>query len=263
MIGFVLSGFCWLTTSKLGTVFLGGCHAYKCMQECFGKIKRYIQSREKKGLRYTVSGYTVPFRVLFIPAGSLENLSRREVVLENLESRSPTHRGHFDHLNEEPNKKSNVEQNEEPKHEPNKEPKLEPNEDTVVDVGVVELGSDANDETFVEVGIEELGSDANEEIVVEVGQEQVKARRARKRGFACRSPYTEDIGRRKKNVSASRPLIMIPQDYTGFALQSYVGKGKGFPMYYIRRDAIIEQYHRYSGRYRMCWLFCQTNVIVT
>ena len=48
---------------------------------------------------------------------------------------------------------------------------------------------------------------------------------------------------------------MIPQDYTGFALESFVGKGEGLPMYYIQRDAIIELYHRYSGRYRMDWVF--------
>ncbi|KAL4581735.1 hypothetical protein LXL04_006263 [Taraxacum kok-saghyz] len=371
------------------------CHAYKCMQECFGKIKRFIQSGKKNGLRYTVSGYTVPFwiwiwemlpqlslinagrvgtslprmvqwvqvkkiewsaisdafkikktnnnmratdeerqqlyyqsykayiigQVLEIPfplryllkdeyliistderfsppqslTGSPENLSRRDVVLENLEGRvrelekkvniqasnecnysydipknydniytefSPTDCGPFDHLNKEPNEEPKQEPNEEPKQEPNKKPKVEPNEETIVEVGVVELGSDANEETVVEVGvvesrsdaneetgvevgIEELGPDANQETVLEVRTQQYKARRARKRGFACKSPI---LGEKKRNASATRPLIMIPRDNTRFSLQSYVGKGEGFPMYYIRRDAIIEQYHRYSGR---------------
>ncbi|KAL4555492.1 hypothetical protein LXL04_038113 [Taraxacum kok-saghyz] len=89
------------------------CHAYKCMQECFGKIKKLIQSGKKKELRCEVSGYTVPFRGLEIPfplryllkdeyliistderfspyqspAASPENLGRREVDLENLEGR--------------------------------------------------------------------------------------------------------------------------------------------------------------------------------
>ena len=97
---------------------------------------------------------------------------------------SPADRGHFDHFNEEPNEErneepkqeSNEELNEEPKHEPIKqpikEPKLEPNEETVVEVGVLELGSDANEETVVEV------------------PDNCKTRRTKKRGIACKSPYT-------------------------------------------------------------------------
>ncbi|KAL4580061.1 hypothetical protein LXL04_016237 [Taraxacum kok-saghyz] len=166
---------------------------------------------------------------------------------------SPADRGHFDHFNEEPKEVSNEEPkqepispadrghfdhfNEEPKQEPIKEPKVEPNEETVVEVGV------------------EFGSGASEETVVEVVPEQGKGRRAKKRGIDCKSPYTVEFGRKKKNDSATGPLIMIPQDYTGFALESFVGKGEWLPMYYIRRDAIIEQYHRYSGRYRMDWVF--------
>ncbi|KAL4559020.1 hypothetical protein LXL04_031152 [Taraxacum kok-saghyz] len=170
---------------------------------------------------------------------------------------SPADGGHFDHLNEEPKEEANEELkqepispadgghfdhfNEEPKEEANEELKQEP---------IVE----PNDETVVEVGVE-LGSDASEETFFDVVPEDCKVPRVRKRGVACRSPYTMDYGRKKRNASATGPLIMIPQYCTGFALQSFVGKEEWLPMYYIRRDAIIEQYHRYSGRYRMCWMF--------
>ncbi|KAL4581644.1 hypothetical protein LXL04_006170 [Taraxacum kok-saghyz] len=139
------------------------------------------------------------------------NEEPKEVANEELKQKpiSPAYGGHFDHFNEEPKEEAN----EELKQEPLKEPKVEPNDETVGEVGV-ELGSDASEETFVEVVPEDC-----------------KVPRVRKRGVACRSPYTMDYGRKKKNASATGPLIMIPQDYTGFALQSY------------------------SGRYRMCWMF--------
>ncbi|KAL4559022.1 hypothetical protein LXL04_031154 [Taraxacum kok-saghyz] len=55
-------------------------HRYKFMQECFGKIKNLTQSGKKKDeMRYTVSGYTVPFRIWIwemLPQLSLINAAR-------------------------------------------------------------------------------------------------------------------------------------------------------------------------------------------
>ncbi|KAL4589909.1 hypothetical protein LXL04_002821 [Taraxacum kok-saghyz] len=109
---------------------------------------------------------------------------------------SPADGGHFDHFNEEPKEEANEELkqepispadgghfdhfNEEPKEEANEELKQEP---------LKELKVEPNDETVVEVGVE-LGSDASEETFFEVVPEDCKVPRVRKRGVACRSPYT-------------------------------------------------------------------------